>query len=164
MSQGFSSQGHVSPTHEDREEAPTAHDNVYAPTNPYLEGPSGTSLLIYYRDHVVGHVWAENTISHVMHGDFTERWHKETSSFHFPIGEMTITLDDIAFLLPLPAKGKLLDHSRIKRDETQEMMVIYLGAGMDALMQCESTRGAHAKFSYLRKLYEENLDLVDDDL
>ncbi|XP_028186352.1 protein MAIN-LIKE 2-like [Glycine soja] len=33
---------------------------------------------------------------------FVERWHKETSSFHLPIGELTITLDDMASLLQLP--------------------------------------------------------------
>lgn len=32
---------------------------------------------------------------------------------------------------------------------------------MNALMQCESTRGAHAKFSYLDNLYGENLELAE---
>ncbi|KAH1228562.1 Protein MAIN-LIKE 1 [Glycine max] len=36
---------------------------------------------------------------------FVERWHKETSSFHLPIGEVTITLDDVASLLHLPIIG-----------------------------------------------------------
>nr|XP_012567343.1 protein MAIN-LIKE 2-like [Cicer arietinum] len=30
---------------------------------------------------------------------FVERWHRETSSFHLPFREMTITLDDVATLL-----------------------------------------------------------------
>src|ERR1044072_2642524 len=38
-----------------------------------------------------------NTISHDIHGAFVERWNKETSSFHFSVGEMTITLDDVAY-------------------------------------------------------------------
>ena len=38
---------------------------------------------------------------------FVERWHKETSSFHLPVGEVSITLDDVASLLHLP----LLAHS-----------------------------------------------------
>lgn len=43
------------------------------------------------------------------------------------------------------------------------MMVIYLGVDlMDALMQCESTIGAHAEFSYLKKLYGENLKLAEE--
>src|SRR3954470_3939104 len=32
-----------------------------------------------------------STISHGMQGAFVERWHKETSSIHLPVGEMTIT-------------------------------------------------------------------------
>ena len=30
---------------------------------------------------------------------FAERWHKETSSFHLPIGEMSITLNDMCHTL-----------------------------------------------------------------
>ena len=33
---------------------------------------------------------------------YMECWHKETNSFHLPIGEVTITLDDVASLLHLP--------------------------------------------------------------
>ena len=33
---------------------------------------------------------------------FVERWHPETNTFHLPIGEMTITLDNVWSLLHLP--------------------------------------------------------------
>ncbi|MCH98345.1 serine/threonine-protein phosphatase 7 long form-like protein, partial [Trifolium medium] len=36
---------------------------------------------------------------------FAERWHQETNTFHLPIGEMTITLDDVSCLLHLPISG-----------------------------------------------------------
>jgi len=36
---------------------------------------------------------------------FMERWHKETSTFHLPVGELIITLDDMASLLHLPIIG-----------------------------------------------------------
>ncbi|XP_028216639.1 uncharacterized protein LOC114398663 [Glycine soja] len=36
---------------------------------------------------------------------FVERWHKETSSFHLPVRELTITLDDVASLLHPPIIG-----------------------------------------------------------
>ena len=36
---------------------------------------------------------------------FAERWHKETSSFHLLVGEVTITLDDVASLQHLPITG-----------------------------------------------------------
>ena len=33
---------------------------------------------------------------------FVERWHRETSSFHLPVVEVSIMLDDVASLLYLP--------------------------------------------------------------
>ncbi|XP_058775078.1 protein MAIN-LIKE 1-like [Vicia villosa] len=43
-----------------------------------------------------------STISLSMQGTFAELWHKEKSSFHLPVGELTITLHDVACLLHLP--------------------------------------------------------------
>ncbi|XP_058784602.1 protein MAIN-LIKE 1-like [Vicia villosa] len=84
-----------------------------------------------------------STISHNMEWAFVERWHKETS-FHFPLGELTITLHDMACLLHLPIRGRLLDHSGIQRIEAIEWMVDYLG--MDPNMadyECKAMSGAH---------------------
>jgi len=38
---------------------------------------------------------------------FVERWHRETSSFHLLVGELTITLDNVSSLLHLPVIGDL---------------------------------------------------------
>ena len=38
---------------------------------------------------------------------FVERWHGKTSTFHLPVGELTITLDDVVSLLHLPITGAL---------------------------------------------------------
>ncbi|MCI35110.1 serine/threonine-protein phosphatase 7 long form-like protein, partial [Trifolium medium] len=35
-------------------------------------------------------------------GAFVERWHEETSSFHLPSEEITVTLQDVSCLLHLP--------------------------------------------------------------
>ncbi|XVE78335.1 hypothetical protein DITRI_Ditri13aG0136500 [Diplodiscus trichospermus] len=35
-----------------------------------------------------------------------ERWRKETNTFHLTVGEMTVTLEDVAYLLGLPIDGK----------------------------------------------------------
>ncbi|CAN1347932.1 Protein MAIN-LIKE 2, partial [Linum perenne] len=37
-----------------------------------------------------------------------ERWRKETNTFHFTIGEMTVTLQDVALLLGLAIDGAYL--------------------------------------------------------
>jgi len=44
-------------------------------------------------------------ISHEFVCAMLERWHEETSSIHLPVGEMTITLDDMACLLGIPSLG-----------------------------------------------------------
>lgn len=35
-----------------------------------------------------------------------ERWHSETSSFHLPTGEATVTLEDIWCILRFPIHGR----------------------------------------------------------
>ena len=58
--------------------------------------------------------WLQDTsyslIDHGLICAFVERWHEETSNFHLPFGEMTVTLDDVACLLHLPIDGMLLSH------------------------------------------------------
>ncbi|XP_028220354.1 uncharacterized protein LOC114401990 [Glycine soja] len=48
---------------------------------------------------------------------FMERWHRQTSTFHLPVGELTITLDDVACLLHLPIIGALLRFEPLGMDE-----------------------------------------------
>jgi hypothetical protein len=87
-----------------------------------------------------------------------ERWHEETSSFHFPFGEMTVTLDDVASLLHILIDGMLLSHGSISRDEAVEWMEEYLGSSTsDALKEDDKTKGAHCRFSYLETIFKERL-------
>ncbi|XP_058758187.1 uncharacterized protein LOC131631411 [Vicia villosa] len=98
------------------------------------------------------------TIIHCMQRAFAERWHKETLSFHFRVGGLTITLHDVACLLNLPIRGRLLDHSLIQRVDAIEWMVDYMG--MDSYMadvECRKNNGAHIRFSSLKELYENHL-------
>uniref|UniRef100_A0A453J5B5 Aminotransferase-like plant mobile domain-containing protein n=1 Tax=Aegilops tauschii subsp. strangulata TaxID=200361 RepID=A0A453J5B5_AEGTS len=36
----------------------------------------------------------------------TDRWRPETHSFHLALGEMTVTLEDIAMISGLPIEGR----------------------------------------------------------
>ena len=35
-----------------------------------------------------------------------ERWRSETHTFHFPLGETTVTLEDVELILGLPVDGE----------------------------------------------------------
>jgi len=56
----------------------------------------------------------------------SERWHEETSSFHLPVGVMTITLDDVACLLGIPITGRLLPDRELTCEKGIEMMQVDL--------------------------------------
>ncbi|XP_028220391.1 uncharacterized protein LOC114402047 [Glycine soja] len=81
--------------------------------------PCDTSVLTAYADHVAIIVWnGKGLIS-----TFMERRHKETSSFHFLVGEVTITLDDVASLLHLPIICVFHSFKTLYDDEAVLMVV-----------------------------------------
>lgn len=95
-----------------------------------------------------------STINHVMMSTFVERWYYDTSSFHFPHGEMSITLDGVSCLVHLPIMGRLLNHDRIIKNEALVMIMTYSGADPgDALKEIEDTRGCHVRSGFLERLY-----------
>ena len=65
-------------------------------------------------------------ISHRFVCAMSERWHEETSNFHLHVGEMTITLDDVACLLGIPIIGRLLHDRELTHEEGLEMMQVDL--------------------------------------
>jgi len=70
-----------------------------------------------------------------------------------------MTLDDVSRLLHLTIDGMLMSHESISRDDVVEMMVMgYLRSSPRvALDEVNETGGAHARFSYLRKIFKERL-------
>lgn len=58
-----------------------------------------------------------------------ERWHQETLSFHLPIREITITLDDVSCLLHLPMTGRPTD--RVPSTFTREVVKVLLMTHLD---------------------------------
>ncbi|XP_050902789.1 protein MAIN-LIKE 1-like [Lathyrus oleraceus] len=95
---------------------------------------------------------------------FVERCHSKTSSFHLPHGEMSITLDDVSHLLHLPIGERFLDNGRITKDEAIEIVVEYLGADPEkAMNEVDRSRGAHARFEFLRNIYETEIQRAEQD-
>lgn len=104
-----------------------------------------------------------NTINHGMHVTFVERWHLKTSSFHLPLCEMTITLDDVSCLIHLPIRGKLIDQGILNREWANEVMIAYLGAHpTEVANEIVDTKSAHARFKLLEELYKYHLQMVVD--
>ncbi|KAI8573113.1 hypothetical protein RHMOL_Rhmol01G0253200 [Rhododendron molle] len=54
--------------------------------------------------------------NYVLVSAFVERWHPETNSFHFQFGEMSITLDNVPYLIGVPVKG-LAVHAEVHGKE-----------------------------------------------
>jgi len=57
------------------------------------------------------------SITHGFVCALTERWHEDTNSFHLPVGEMAITLDDVACLLGIPITGRILDDGELTHED-----------------------------------------------
>jgi hypothetical protein len=118
----------------------------------------------WWRDRLqrTGLGWLQDTnysmIDHGLICAFVYRWHEETSSFHPPFGEMTVTLDDVSCLLHLPIDGMLLFHETIIPDDAVEWMVTNLGSDLgEALVEVTRTKGAHCRFGYLRRIFKERM-------
>ncbi|KAL8473678.1 hypothetical protein ACS0TY_030503 [Phlomoides rotata] len=63
-----------------------------------------------------------------------ERWRLETHTFHFPIGEVTITLQDVAIICGLPIEGEhVWQGFRPQATEMRSTITILLSALSDRL-------------------------------
>ncbi|KAL5142083.1 Protein MAIN-LIKE 1 [Glycine soja] len=80
---------------------------------------------------------------------FMERWHRETSTFHLPVGELTITLDDVSSLLHLPISGAFHGFEALSVDEAL-LEVSDEEARVETIRACE----AYGPLSWVREIYE----------
>jgi len=98
-------------------------------------------------------------ISHGFVCAMIERWHEETSSFHLPVGNRTITLDDVACLLGIPITRRLLPDRELTREEGLEMMQAdLLLTEEDAAKELRKQGACHVSFGVLKRRYEELLN------
>ncbi|KAH1262601.1 Protein MAIN-LIKE 1 [Glycine max] len=80
---------------------------------------------------------------------FFKRWHRETSSFHLPVGELTIMLDDVSSLLHLPVVGDLHAFQPLHMDDAVQMLVdllmVFAEAARAGTGQC---RGPYVRLQW----------------
>jgi len=100
------------------------------------------------------------TMPHALLMTLCERWHPETSTFHMPLGEMTVTLDDVACLTHLQIEGRILSHGKkMLRHEATTLLVRHLGVSQtDAEKICGTEYDRYISFPKLRELYTRYLD------
>ncbi|KAL5133406.1 Protein MAIN-LIKE 1 [Glycine soja] len=80
---------------------------------------------------------------------FVERWHRETSSFHLSVGELTITLDDVSFLLHLPVIGDFHAFEPLHVDDAVQMLVDLLMVSPDsARAETVQCRGPYVRLQW----------------
>jgi len=86
---------------------------------------------------------------------FVERWHRETSSFHLPVGELTITLDNVSSLLHLPVVGDLHAFQPLHVDDAVQMLVdLLMVSAESARAEITQYRGSYVRLQWVRDIYE----------
>jgi len=100
------------------------------------------------------------TLPHAPLMTLCERWHTETSSFHMPLGKMTVTLDDVACLMHLLIDRRMLSHpKKMSRTEGADLMVRHLGVTQAAVEKnCVKEYGGYISYKALREYYEGYMD------
>ena len=83
-----------------------------------------------------------------------ERWHGETSSFHLPVGELTITLDDVSSLLHLSITGALHSFEPLVMEEAVILLMELLEvSGQEARAETAQARRAYVRLLWVWDIY-----------
>ncbi|KAH1193488.1 Protein MAIN-LIKE 2 [Glycine max] len=86
---------------------------------------------------------------------FVERWHRETSTFHLPVGELTIILDDVSSLLHLPISDAFHSFEALSVDEAVFLLMELLEvSGEEARAETVRAHGAYVRLSWVWEIYE----------
>ncbi|XP_028222362.1 protein MAIN-LIKE 1-like [Glycine soja] len=147
-------------------------------------GPRDPSVLTSFADHVAHAVWSGHVTligrpvpeieglvgatglspligCSVVTGDpglifaFVERWHSETSTLHLPIGELTLTLDDVSSLLHLPITGAFHNFHALSADKAIFLLTELLEVSAEeARAEIARSRGAYVRLGWVRDIYE----------
>ncbi|XP_006589839.1 protein MAIN-LIKE 2-like [Glycine max] len=86
---------------------------------------------------------------------FIERWHRETSTFHLPVGELTITLDDVASLLHVPITSALHKFEPLVTSDAIGLLTELLKVSHEeATTETRQAGGPHVRLGWLQDVYE----------
>ncbi|KAH1247372.1 Protein MAIN-LIKE 1 [Glycine max] len=86
---------------------------------------------------------------------FVKRWHRETNTFHLPVEELTITLDDVAALLHLPITGALQSFEPPLVDEAVFLLMELLEvSGEEARAETVWVHEEYVRLLWLWEVYQ----------
>ncbi|XP_028225895.1 protein MAIN-LIKE 1-like [Glycine soja] len=128
-------------------------------------GPRDPSVLTSFADHVAHAVWSGQErpdlklVSHRRKVTLIGRPVPEikglTSTFHLPVGELTITLDDVSLLLHLPITGALHSFHALSTEETIFLLTELLEVSAEEVRaETALTHGAYIRLGWVRDIYE----------
>ena len=83
-------------------------------------------------------------IDHALIAVLGKRWRPKTSTFHFPSGEATITLNDVAYIYGLPIDGPPVSGHTYTNYEIGDLCQELLGV---VLQKGENYNGVSLKFT-----------------
>nr|XP_025702998.1 serine/threonine-protein phosphatase 7 long form homolog [Arachis hypogaea] len=87
-----------------------------------------------------------------------ERWHPDTHTFHLPIGECAVSLEDVALILGLPTDGLPVTGMTMSSFPALEAECLHQFGVAPSKSEC---RGCCIKLTWLRDL-KENIQLTDE--
>ncbi|XP_015955185.1 serine/threonine-protein phosphatase 7 long form homolog [Arachis duranensis] len=87
-----------------------------------------------------------------------ERWHPDTHTFHLPIGECAISLEDVALILGLPTDGLPVTGMTMSSFSALDAECLHQFGVAPRKSEC---RGCYIKLTWLRDL-KENIQLTDE--
>ena len=99
-------------------------------------------------------------VDHAPLSALVDQWRLETHTFHLPVGEMAVTLQDVSFLLGLPHDGRVVAARAIGPHWRQEILDRFAGViepGEDQPPQIEFTNKHGLTKAWLLLFWGENL-------
>ncbi|QHO46802.1 uncharacterized protein DS421_6g190780 [Arachis hypogaea] len=123
------------------------------PYNPIVEGHLRETGFYYVSQ--IGVVQCQSALVNAL----IERWRPETHTFHFPIGECYVTLEDVAVIFGLPTNGLPVTGPTMSSYEALEVECLHHFGVAPRKTEC---RGSFVKLTWFRRLKEHIV--LDNDI